>query len=81
MINISGCEFDEFAAYMSKQFGEGQFQNGFEIIKKNRHVAYEINGEQRLRDMLGHLKWDSDDAAASFINFCTTYLIVQNMQC
>ena len=23
MINISGCEFDEFAAYMSKQFGEG----------------------------------------------------------
>jgi len=48
MINISGCEFDEFKHYMIKKYGETQFVRGFDIINKNRYVAYEPNGEQRL---------------------------------
>lgn len=48
MINISGCEFDEFAAYMSNQYGEKQFQEGFQIIKANRNMVYEDNGDLKL---------------------------------
>ena len=48
MINISGCEFNEFAAYMSNQYGENQFQEGFQIIKANRNMVYEDNGDVKL---------------------------------
>lgn len=80
MINISGCEFEEFKDYMIKMYGEDQFLQGFQIITSNRQVAYEPNGEQRLQDMLSHLNFAEPDAIKGFINFCTTYLIVQNMQ-
>ena len=66
---------------MSKMFGDEQFRQGFDIIQKNRFVAYEYNGEERLQDMLSHLRFADDDAIKGFINFCTTYLIVQNMKC
>jgi len=81
MINISGCQFDEFKDYMCKEFGEDQFTQGFEIIQKNRFVAFEYNGEERLQEMLSHLKFADREAIKGFINFCTTYLIVQNMKC
>lgn len=61
MINISGCEFDEFKTFMVNQYGEQQFIKGFEIIKANRNVAYEPNGDQRLQDMLQHLNFTSLD--------------------
>ena len=35
MINITSCNLDQFGAYMSKQYGPSQFQQGFELIKKN----------------------------------------------
>lgn len=41
MINISACDFPEFSAYMRGQYGEKQFDEGFEIIKQNRSVLYE----------------------------------------
>lgn len=81
MINISGCDFPQFQSYMRKQYGQQQFDEGFEIIKLNRNVAYEPNGEQRLMDMLQQLNFKNQDQTRNFINFCTTYLIVQNMQC
>ena len=61
---------------MSTQFGEKQFSDGFDIIRQNRHVAYEFNGEQKLTEMLSHLNFGGDEAQKSFINYCTTYLIV-----
>lgn len=81
MINISACEFSEFQKYMSGNYGTEQFNQGYNIIKQNRNVAYEDNGEAKLAGMLGHLKFADGEALKSFINFCTTYLIVQNMQC
>ena len=66
---------------MVGQYGLEQFQSGFRIIKQNRAVAYEENGDQKLADMLSGLKFADAEALKSFINFCTTYLIVQNMQC
>jgi hypothetical protein len=44
---------------MHKMYGEEQFDEGFEIIRLNRNVAYEPNGEQRLMDMLSHLNFKS----------------------
>lgn len=80
MINISACEFTEFQTYMIKQFGEQQFEEGFNIIKTKRDVLYEDNGEQKLAEILDPLGFANKEAVKDFINYCTTYLIVQNMQ-
>jgi hypothetical protein len=80
LINISACEFGEFQNYMIGQYGENQFKKGYEIIKQNRNVLYEDNGEQQLANMLKGLGFSDADQMKGFINFCTTYLIVQNMQ-
>ena len=64
---------------MSNQYGKDQFIQGFELIKSNRNIAYEINGEQKLLDMLKPLNFQDDESIRGFINFCTTFLIVQNM--
>lgn len=61
---------------MQGNYGVEQFNQGFNIIKTNRNVAYEDDGEQKLANMLSHLKFNDDEAMKSFINFCTTYLIV-----
>ena len=79
MINISGCEFSEFQQYMVAQYGQQQFVDGFQIIKANRNMVYEDNGDLKLAEMLSHLKFEDNDSLLGFINFCTTYLMVQNM--
>ena len=48
MINISGCEFSEFQQYMINQYGQQQFVEGFQIIKSNRNIVYEDNGDLKL---------------------------------
>ena len=53
---------------------------GFQIIKQNRNIVYEDNGDLKLAQMLSHLKFEDQDSLLGFINFCTTYLMVQNMQ-
>jgi len=79
MINITSCNFDQFGQYMSKQYGSTQFQRGFELIKKNQDLIYVDDGEERLVKMLKNM-FETEDTIRGFINFCTTFLIVQNMQ-
>lgn len=79
MISIASCDFDQFSAFMSKQYGAMQFQQGFEIVKKNQDLVYADDGEDKLLNMLLHL-FKGDDQIRGFMNFCTTFLIVQNMQ-
>lgn len=33
IINITSCEFPQFAEYMSKQYGAAAFKQGFQIVK------------------------------------------------
>ena len=78
MINISSCEFPEFKAFMSEKYGGPAFDQGFAMIKASQDVIFEDNGEQQLRAQLTPLFPDVD-MCSGFINYCTTYLIVQNM--
>ena len=78
MINISSCEFPQFKAFMSEKYGGDVFDQGFAPIKANQDVIFEDNGEQQLTQQLSSLLPDAD-LCAGFINYCTTYLIVQNM--
>lgn len=78
MINISSCEFPEFKAFMGEKYGAVVFDQGFAIIKSKQDVIFEDNGEQQLIEELSSLLPDSD-MCSGFINYCTTYLIVQNM--
>lgn len=78
MINISSCEFPQFKAFMGEKYGHDIFDQGFGIIKANQDIIFEDNGEQRLMSQLGPL-FSDQDLCSGFINYCTTYLIVQNM--
>jgi hypothetical protein len=76
MINISGCDFLEFKTTLSQKFGERQFTEGFEIIRKNKHVVYGENGDQQLYKLLNHLNFGGEEGLKSFVDYCMTYLIV-----
>lgn len=64
---------------MSKQYGAVQYQKGFEIVKSNQDLCYLDDGEDQLVKLLSPL-FKNEDQIRGFINFCTTFMIVQNMQ-
>ena len=53
---------------------------GFKIIRDNRNLIYEDDGEAKISKLLSHLQFQSIEDLRGFLNFCTTFLIVQNMQ-
>ena len=71
------CDYNEFAAHMGKQYGERQFSEGFAIINKYKELIYSEEGEEKLVKMMRHL-FKTDDLIRGFLNFCTSYIIVQN---
>ena len=75
MINFASCDFQTFTTHMVAKFGQDAFQQGFEVIKANQSLIFENNGEEALMQLIGTYLPD-DDTARSFLNFCTTYLIV-----
>ena len=78
MINISSCEFPEFRTFMSNKYGAEVFDQGFQIIRAQQDMIFEDGGEQQLIEQLNPL-FSDPDMTSGFINYCTTYLIVQNM--
>lgn len=77
MINLYTCDFAEFANHMAAQYGREQFAKGYDVIQKNKDLIYTEEGEEQLVKMLRHL-FKSDDVIRGFLNFCTSYIIVQN---
>ena len=77
MINLFTCDFAGFAAHMVKQYGETQFNEGFAIVTRNKQLVYTEEGEEVLVQKLKHL-FASEDTIRGFLNFCTSYIIVQN---
>ncbi len=62
---------------MAKQYGEQQFREGFAIISRYKDLIYTEEGEEQLVGMMVSI-FASEDIIRGFINFCTSYLIVQN---
>lgn len=52
MINITSCSYVDFSKYMSKQYGDKAFAEGYATIKKQQALIYEENGEDKLIAML-----------------------------
>lgn len=52
MINITSCSYVDFSKYMSKQYGDKAFTQGYATIKKEQALIYEENGEDKLIAML-----------------------------
>ena len=77
IIDLYGCDFSKFSSYMSKQYGEQQFNEGFAIMSKYKDYIYTEEGESKLVKLLRHI-FATEDLALGFINFCTSYIIVQN---
>jgi hypothetical protein len=47
-------------------------------VKASQDVIFEENGERQLMEQLSSI-FPDQDVCSGFINYCTTYLIVQNM--
>jgi hypothetical protein len=47
------------------------------VISKHKDLIYTEEGEETLVSMLRHL-FKSEDVIRGFLNFCTSYIIVQN---
>lgn len=77
MINLYTCDFSEFAAHMATQYGKEAFAQGYEVISKHKDLIYTEEGEEALVGMLRHL-FKGEDVIRGFLNFCTSYIIVQN---
>ena len=77
MINLYNCDFNEFSNHMAAQYGREQFTKGFEIISRFKDLIYTEEGEEELVGKLKHL-FKSEDTIRGFLNFCTSYIIVQN---
>ena len=71
-------DFESFKEQMVAKFGEETFEEGYELIKDKQNLIFDDNGEDELVQLLTPLFKDVD-SCRGFINFCTTYLIVQNM--
>lgn len=77
MINLYTCDFAEFAVHMGQQYGKEAFAKGYDIISRNKDLIYTEEGEEQLVSLLKHL-FKSEDLIRGFLNFCTSYIIVQN---
>ena len=77
MINLYTCDFAEFSNHMAAQYGREAFARGFEIISKNKELIYTEEGEEQLVAMLKSM-FKGEDVIRGFLNFCTSYIIVQN---
>lgn len=66
MFNAAACDLEEFTKYMSKTFGEERFKEGFEIVEKNYDIMLEDGGEEKIKDMIKHLKFEDDFAIENF---------------
>lgn len=78
MISITSCSLDEFLGYIAKQFGSVQARQGFDIVRQHQDLIYKDEGEGQMIALLKHI-FPNEDTNRSFINFCTTFIIVQNL--
>ena len=63
---------------MVEKYSTDVFEQGYAMIKSKQNLIFDDNGEEELVQLLTPLFKDVD-SCRGFINFCTTYLIVQNM--
>ena len=76
VMDLASCEPHEFADEMVAQFGKKIFDQGFNLIKLNRLLIYEEDGDKKLEDQLRVLGYEDDTQLRLFIDMCSTYLLL-----
>ena len=75
MLDLASCGPDEFEAEMIARFGEEMFAEGFDILKNNKSLIYENEGEGQLEKLLGEFTSDGEKLRL-FIDMCCTYMLL-----
>lgn len=52
MINITACDFREFANFMKATYGTAAFERGYKMVKDNFDLIHQEDGEDLLASML-----------------------------
>ena len=61
------------------QFGEGPFNQGYQILQKNKLLMLEDAGPAKLDDMMSEVIADKK-AREAFIKICGQYVIITGMK-
>lgn len=80
VMDLASCEPHEFADEMIARFGKVNFEKGFSLIKLNRLLIYEEDGDKKLEDQLRVLGYEDDKQLRLFIDMCSTYLLLQSIK-
>ena len=51
---------------MIKNYGSNVFDEGYNIIKNNYDTILEEDGEQQIKNMINHLKFEDEESLDSF---------------
>lgn len=79
MDRICGLTKAQFQAEMMAQFGQDAFNQGYEILAKNKMLALEDAGPAKLDDMITPIIADAT-ARQNFIKICGQYIFITGMK-
>lgn len=63
---------------MANQYGHEAFTKAYAVVKSNQDLIYDDQGEVKLNRLLKGILRD-DQLIQEFLNFSTSFLIVQNL--
>ena len=79
LMDLTKASPKQFAAKMKVRFGDDTFDQGFDILNKNKKIVI-AGDDSELHDLLKGLEFADDQAMKDFIRFTTTYIIVHGIK-
>ena len=73
--NFDDLDFDKFAAFMSKKYGEEKFKKGYNVVKKYKTDRFD-KGSEMSDDLKNILSKDAD--IEEFVGLCSSYILLEN---
>ena len=73
--NIGNMSKDDFDTWMIKNFGEAQYEDGFQIIYENKELLELDDNHQEIADKIQDIGFKSTEAMISFISSCESFIL------
>ena len=79
LMDLTKAEYSAFSAKMGARFGQATFDQGYEILHKNKRTVI-AGDDKEVQDLLKDLEFESEQALKDFIRFTSTYIIVHGVK-
>lgn len=73
--NFDDLDFEKFATFMGKKYGEERFKKGFEVVSKYKNERFDkkVDIETLLKGILS-----SEANVEEFLGLCSSYILLEN---